>query len=153
MVDKIIPQQNIRPIPQTCGPVDAPVLKATKIKLGTAAADVVLMQKKLGEEVENAAMESVKGSDINELLQPFSCPEIDETLINKDIEMRFAVKEPTGETKYLWYEGTIESLDTKGKATIKWWCGDAPSVHTLTPGLFNVQKEYSWRLHVPDSDR
>ena len=111
------------------------------------------MQKKLGEEVENAAMESVKGSDINELLQPFTCLDIDETLINKDIEMRFAVKEPTGETKYLWYKGTIENLDTKGKATIKWWCGDAPSVHTLTPGLFNVQKEYSWRMHVPDSDR
>ena len=93
-------------------------------------------------------MEKLKTDDISSLLQSPNPPKIYEQLIDQRIEMMFEVVEPSGEKKYIWFEGVIVALYENGSVDIEWDdVNEKRSNHKLKLNRYNRYIEEGWRFH------
>ena len=92
-------------------------------------------------------------TDRHERLQP-PRPEVDAKLVDEEMEMLFAYKEPDGSINMMWCQGTVMAVKKNSKVHIKWDIstlreGDkAITEETLLKSKYNKHVLGGWRYSL-----
>jgi hypothetical protein len=160
LVDVILPEEKKRGLP------DKPEMNLPSCKylpqLGEKTADVDVLEMKYEMEKDKAIEEAiqlredcdVQGlTDRHEKLQP-PRPEVDAKLVDKEMEMLFAYKEPDGSINMMWCQGTVMAVKKNSKVHIKWDIstlreGDkAITEETILKSKYNKHVLGGWRYSL-----
>lgn len=160
LVDVILPEEKKRGLP------DKPEMNLPSRKylpqLGEKTADVDVLEMKYEMEKDKAIEEAIQLredwegqglTDRHEKLQP-PRPEVDAKLVDKEMEILFAYKEPDGSINMMWCQGTVMAVKKNSKVHIKWDIstlreGDkAITEETLLKSKYNKHVLGGWRYSL-----
>ena len=150
LVQKILPEERIRPIPVKPN-IQVPS-REESFTLGTLTDNVVQLDennvKKL-ETIRKNAKEILNCEDHISKLQPLEAPPVDNTMLNKRLQKKFLFTEPDGEQKEIWCKGKVVGV-VRQQTTVEIDWDDEVDVtpEKLMESKWNTNKVGSWRLDV-----